>query len=244
MILEYLAFFNPFMFLDPLYIMLIGPTVLLALFAQLKVKGAYTRMSRIGTARGCSGAEAAARIMNSAGVTDVKIEMANGWLSDHYDPSKRVLRLSPDVFNGRSIAAVGIAAHEAGHALQHAGGYAPLNLRSTLVPLAGFGSWLAWPMIFIGMLLSSMAFVKTGIFLFSILVLFQIITLPVEFNASSRAKSALAGTGIVINQQEMNGVASVLNAAALTYVAATVTAIAQLLYFVLRSGLLGGGRND
>lgn len=232
------------MFLDPLYIMLIGPTILLAIFAQMKVKGAYTRMSRIGTQRGYSGADAAARIMESAGVYDVKIEMAQGWLSDHYDPSKRTLRLSPDVFQGRSVAAVGIAAHEAGHALQHAVGYAPLSLRTNLVPLAGFSSYLVWPMILIGMILSHMALVKIGIFLFAIMVLFQIVTLPVEFNASSRAKAALTSTGIVVDERELNGVATVLNAAAMTYVAATVTAIAQLLYFLLRSGLLGGGSNE
>jgi len=230
-----------FVVLDPLYWMLVGPAILLAFFAQMKVKSAYNTMSKVGTARGYSGARAASRIMESAGIGDVAIERVQGWLSDHYDPKNKVLRLSPGVFEGQSIASVGIAAHEAGHALQHAEGYAPLQVRSMLVPAASIGSWLAWPMIIIGSILGAFGLVKAGILLFAALVLFQVITLPVEFNASSRAKQALADTGIVVNAEEMNGVSSVLNAAAMTYVAATVTAIAQLLYFLLRSGLLGGG---
>jgi Zn-dependent membrane protease YugP len=211
------------------------------LYAQLKVKSAYSRFSRVGTQRGFSGAQAASRVLEKAGIMDVKIEMAKGWLSDHYDPTRKVLRLSPDVHEGRSVASVGIAAHEAGHALQHATGYTFLQVRSLLVPVAGIGSWLAWPMIILGMILGRMGLVNVGILLFTVLVIFQLITLPVEFNASSRAKKELAGTGIVVSDQEMNGVASVLNAAAMTYVAATITAIAQLLYFLLRAGLLGGG---
>jgi len=233
-----------FIFFDPLYLIIVGPTIIIALIAQVMVKSAYSRYSKIGVAKGFSGAEAAARLLDRAGISDVKIEMVKGYLSDHYDPTNKVLRLSPDVHDGRSIAAVGIAAHEAGHALQHATGYAPLKLRSTVVPVAGFGSYLAWPMIILGILLSRPSLLLVGIILFSVLVVFQIITLPVEFNASSRAKATLADTGIVVNQQEMNGVASVLNAAAMTYVAATITAIAQLLYFVLRSGLLGGRGDD
>jgi len=233
-----------FIFFDPLYLIIVGPTIIIALIAQVMVKSAYSRYSKIGVAKGFSGAEAAARLLDRAGISDVKIEMVKGYLSDHYDPTNKVLRLSPDVHDGRSIAAVGIAAHEAGHALQHETGYAPLMLRSTVVPVAGFGSYLAWPMIILGILLSRPSLLLVGIILFSVLVVFQIITLPVEFNASSRAKATLADTGIVVNQQEMNGVASVLNAAAMTYVAATITAIAQLLYFVLRSGLLGGRGDD
>jgi Zn-dependent membrane protease YugP len=231
-----------FMF-DPVYFIFMAPAMLLALYAQLKVKSAYARMSRVPSARGLSGAEAAVRILHSAGIQDVKVEQTQGWLSDHYDPKSKVLRLSPEVYQGRSLASVGIAAHEAGHALQHAVNYGPLTLRSAIVPVAGIGSWLAWPMIMIGFFMGAMNLVTLGILLFSVLVIFQIITLPVEFNASSRAKVVLASTGIVADQKELQGVASVLNAAALTYVAATITAIAQLLYFLLRSGLLGGSRS-
>ncbi len=238
-----LGFMNPFLFLDPLYFIIVGPAILLALFAQMRVKSTYTRYQRVGTARGYTGAEAAARILGDQGIRDVSIERIGGWLSDHYDPSKKVLRLSPRVHDGRSVASVGIAAHEVGHALQHAVSYAPLKLRTGLVPMAGFGSYLAWPMIIIGMLLNSMNLVYAGILLFTVLVVFQIVTLPVEFNASSRAKKLLPSTGIVVDERELSGVSSVLNAAALTYVAATVTAIAQLLYFLLRAGLLSGGRD-
>ena len=236
-----LGFLNPFLFMDPLYLLVVGPAMLLALFAQIKVKGAYARFSRVATRRGLTGAQAAARILASQGIRDVRIERVKGWLSDHYDPGRKVLRLSPEVHDGHSVASVGIAAHESGHALQHASAYAPLRLRSSIVPLAGIGSYLAWPMIFLGMLLNAMNLVQLGILLFSLLVIFQIITLPVEFDASSRAKKLLASTGIVVDERERAGVSSVLNAAAMTYVAATVTAIAQLLYFLLRSGMLGGG---
>ncbi len=229
-----------FMSLDPLYWLLVGPAMLLAFFAQMKVKSAYARYQRVPNTRGYTGAEAAAATLSAAGVDGVKIEETRGFLSDHYDPASQTLRLSPDVYSGRSIAAVGIAAHEAGHALQHAGGYAPLALRSFMVPAAGLGSWLAWPMIIGGMIFGWLGLIKLGIMLFGALVVFQIITLPVEFNASSRAKTMLAQTGIVVSRDEAAGVASVLNAAAMTYVAATIAAVAQLLYFLLRSGLLGG----
>jgi Zn-dependent membrane protease YugP len=230
-----------FIFFDPVYLIIVGPTILIALFAQMKVKSTYTRYSRVNTARGYTGAQAAAKVLDSAGIHDVKIEMVKGWLSDHYDPTQKVLRLSPDVYQSPSVAAVGIAAHEAGHALQHATGYGPLQIRSMLVPVSSLGSWLAWPMIFIGFILAFKTLAMAGLILFTALVVFQLITLPVEFNASARAKAALADTGIVVDQQESAGVASVLNAAALTYVAATITAIAQLLYFVL---LFSGGSND
>lgn len=228
-----------FMTLDPLYWLLVGPAMLLAFFAQMKVKSAYARYQRVANTRGYTGAEAAAATLSAGGVAGVKIEQTRGFLSDHYDPVSKTLRLSPDVYSGRSIAAVGIAAHEAGHALQHASGYAPLALRSFMVPAAGLGSWLAWPMIIGGMIFGWLGLIKLGIMLFGALVVFQIITLPVEFNASSRAKTMLAQTGIVVSREEAEGVSSVLSAAAMTYVAATIAAVAQLLYFLLRSGLLG-----
>ncbi|HUW58557.1 MAG TPA: zinc metallopeptidase [Planctomycetota bacterium] len=229
-----------FMTFDPLYWLLVGPAVLLAFYAQFRVKSAYARYSRVGTQRGVTGAEAARRILASAGIRDVSVEATRGWLSDHYDPRAKTLKLSPEVHDGRSVASVGIAAHEAGHALQDAGQYAPLRFRSAVVPMAGIGSVLVWPMILGGMIFRSLGLIQLGILLFAVVVVFQIITLPVEFNASSRAKAALADAGIVVTEEEASGVSQVLSAAALTYVAATVAAIAQLLYFLLRFGVGGG----
>jgi Zn-dependent membrane protease YugP len=227
--------------IDPLYWMLLGPAIVLAMLAQAKVKLAFSKYSKVGLSTGYSGAQAAAHILRQADLGDVAIEQSQGWLSDHYDPRSRTLRLSPAVYAGRSVSAVGVAAHEAGHALQHARGYAPMALRKAFVPMAGIGSYLAWPMIFFGFILQSMHLVQIGVILFAGLVAFQLITLPVEFNASSRAKRVLAETGIVVTEEEAKGVRSVLSAAAMTYVAATAVAVLQLLYFLLRSGLLGGG---
>ncbi len=231
-----------FMYFDPLYLLLIGPTMLLALWAQFRVKSAFTRWSRQPNRAGMTGAEAARTMLRAAGL-DLRIERVGGMLTDHYDPRQRVLRLSPDVHDGRSVAALGVACHEAGHALQHAERYAPLQLRSAIVPMAGIGSWLSWPLIVIGMLLHSMQLTAIGIVAFSLVVLFQIVTLPVEFDASARAKRQLDALGILRDPTEARGVAETLNAAALTYVAATITAIMTLLYFLLRAGLLGG-RDD
>jgi len=230
--------------LDPLYWLLIGPTMILALWAQIKVKRNFSKYSKYTTANRLSGAQAAEAVLHYANIHDVKIEEVGGFLSDHYDPRSKILRLSPDVYNGRSISAAGVAAHEAGHAIQHAQNYAPLKMRTALVPLASFGSWLAWPMILFGMLLQSLQLMQLGVIAFSALVVFQIITLPVEFNASSRAKAVLLRSGVLANQAEVEGVDKVLGAAAMTYVAATVTAVAQLIYFAMRAGLLGGGRDE
>jgi len=229
---------------DPLYFILIGPAFLLALYAQIKVKAAFERWSRIRTNSGINGAEAARAILDANGLNDVEVEPYQGWLSDHYDPRKRVLRLSPAVYQQPSVAAAGVAAHEAGHALQHAAGYFPLKLRNAIVPTAQIGSWLAFPMIFIGFLLSLKALALAGFVLFSALVVFQIMTLPVELDASRRAKKVIADLGIIQTQEEAKGVSQVLSAAAMTYLAATITALAQLLYFALRLGLIGGRRDD
>ena len=234
---------NFLMMLDPLYWVIMLPVLVLSIYAQVKVKSAFAHYSRVGTRRGLTGAEAARRILGEAGIDDVTVEVTRGWLSDHYDPRSKTLRLSPEVHGGRSVASVGVAAHEAGHALQHAHGYAPMSLRSAFVPVATFGSWLAFPLIFIGFLFASLELMKWGIILFGAIVVFQLITLPVEFNASKRAKAALANSGIVVTEEEAHGVSAVLSAAALTYVAAAVAALAQLLYFLLRSGLLGGRRD-
>lgn len=219
---------------DSLYLVLVMPAFLLALWAQFKVKSAYNRYRKVGNSAGFSGAEAAQEILSASGIHDVQIEPTTGWLSDHYDPSSKKLRLSPEVYQGRSLASVGIAAHEAGHALQHAFGYAPMALRTGIVPIANIGSKLAMPLILIGFIFHAFALVKLGILFFGMAVVFYIITLPVEFNASSRAKLALVKTGIVSGQAEMDGVRSVLGAAAMTYVASAAVAIAQLLYYVLR----------
>jgi len=228
-----------FMYFDPMYLIIVGPAMLLALWAQSRVKSAYKKWSRVGSVSGMTGAEAARRMLESGGVRDCTIEPAQGYLTDHYDPRTKTLRLSHDVYGGRSIAALGIACHEAGHAFQHAQGYAMLQFRSMIVPFANLGSWLVWPLMILGAFLQMYGLVVLGVAAFGCLVLFQVVTLPVEFDASKRAKHELQRLGILRNEQEMVGVAKVLDAAAMTYVAATVTAMAQLLYFALRAGLLG-----
>lgn len=226
------------MFFDPLYIIMIVPTLALSLYAQFKVTSSFRRFSRVPTARGVTGAQAARMILQASGVTGVAIERAHGFLSDHYDPRTRVLRLSDTVFAGDSIASVGVAAHEAGHAIQHAHGYAALRLRSALVPVTMIGSNLAWPLLVLGFILMAKSLIAAGIVLFSLAVLFQLVTLPVEFNASARALEALPSAGI-LSASELDGARKVLNAAALTYVAAAAAAVVQLLYFLIRAGFLG-----
>jgi uncharacterized protein len=219
------------MFLDPLYFLLIGPAFLLALFAQFRVKSAYAQMSKV-PAR-MSGAQAARRMLDSAGLHNVPIEMVGGTLSDHYDPRGKVVRLSHDVYNGRSMASVGIACHEAGHALQDAHQYAPLVLRNLAVPIAGFGSGAGIWLFIGGMLARFEPLMLLGLLAFSAVVFFQLVNLPVEFNASARAREQLVDHGIIAAQEEKY-VARVLNAAALTYVAATLQAVLTLLYLIFR----------
>lgn len=226
------------MIFDPLYIIMIVPALILSVYAQIKVKSTYARFSRVSSYRRITGAQAAREILRSAGVQGVDIELTRGFLSDHYDPRSRVLRLSEPVYSGDSIASVGVAAHEAGHAIQHAHGYAPLKLRSALVPISSLGSNLAWPLLIIGFIFMAQSLILAGIIFFSLAVLFQIVTLPVEFNASSRALQALPASGI-LSDTEVSGARKVLSAAALTYVAAATAAILQLVYFLLRAGLLG-----
>ena len=229
------------MWFDPLYFIILAPGILLALWAQFRVQSAYARASQIPARSGYTGAQTAAAMLNSVGVQGVAIEPVEGFMSDHYAPGQHVLRLSAQNFAGRSLAAVGVAAHEAGHALQEATRYPLLGIRSGLVPLASFGSSMSWIMIFAGFVLHWSGLIIIGILAFAAVVLFQIVNLPVEFDASRRARIALVESGI-ISADEEPVVASVLNAAALTYVAATLTSVLTLLYFLLRSGLLGGGR--
>jgi uncharacterized protein len=231
------------MFFDPMYFLIVGPAFILSIVAQIWVKSTFSRFSKVGVAGGLSGAEAAQRIVNRAAI-GVRVEKVGGFLSDHYDPREKVLRLSPDVYEGRSVASIGVAAHEAGHALQHAQGYALLQFRTAMVPTTSIGSQLAFPLLIIGMLFHSMGLVLAGIILFSAVVLFQLVTLPVEIDASRRALALIRSEGIVQTDAEAAGARTVLTAAAMTYVAAAATAILTLLYFLMRAGLLGGSRRD
>jgi len=217
------------MLFDFRLLIFIAPALLLGLFAQFWVKSAYAQAKRI--AAGMSGFAAARRLLDSAGLHNVGIEQTPGQLSDHYDPRQKVLRLSGDVYHGRSMASVGIAAHEAGHAIQDARNYAPLVIRNAAVPVASFGSSAGMLLLMLGVVFRPLLLV--GIVLFSAVVIFQIVNLPVEFNASARAKRQLVDQGIV-RAQEMTHVNRVLSAAALTYVAATLQAILTLLYYILR----------
>ncbi len=231
------------LFIDPMYIMFLLPGFLLAGWATLKVKANFAHYSQIRSSGGLTGAETAREILRRNNIHNVNVQETSGWLSDHYDPSKRVVRLSPEVYRSTSVAAVAIAAHEVGHALQHANNYAPLALRSAAVPAARIGSYAPWIILIGGFVLQSLSLVYIGVVLFAATVVFQLITLPVEFNASSRAKEQLSTLGIV-SARDAAGVNKVLSAAAMTYVAAAVTAILTLLYYLMRLGLLGGRRSD
>lgn len=230
------------MIFDPMYFVFLAPALLLSLWASFRTKSAFKKYSRVPTSTGLSGAEAASRVLASAGLHDVRILRAQGMLTDHYNPMNRTLNLSEGVYDSRSVAAVGIAAHEAGHAIQHATGYKPLGLRSLLVPTANIGSSLGYIVMLGGLFLSSANMVLVGAVLFSAVLLFQLVTLPVEFDASKRAKVMLVEHGIIAGA-EREGVDRVLNAAALTYVAAAISTLMTLLYFLMRAGLLGGRRD-
>ncbi len=233
--------YMPFMFFDPTYIIVI-PGIILALFAQARVQNAYSRYSRVLAQSGLTGAELARQLLQRNRVYDVKVEMTRGRLTDHYDPRTKTLRLSPEVYQSSSLAALGIAAHEAGHAFQHAMGYIPLTIRNAIVPFASFGS-RAWVIFFLlGILFSLPNLVMVGIYVFVAVVLFQLITLPVEFNASNRAMAALESGGY-LTRNEAGSTRKVLNAAALTYVAATLMAILQLLRLLAISGAFGRRRD-
>lgn len=227
--------------IDPTYILvLIG--VVLSLLASARVKSTFARYQRVRNSAGLTGREAAERVLHGAGIYDVRIEHVSGNLTDHYDPRNKVLRLSDSTYNSVSVAAVGVAAHECGHAIQHATNYAPIRWRGALVPVANFGSTIAWPLILIGLFItgeSSSLLINLGILAFSAAVLFRLVTLPVEFNASNRAIRILGSNGMMA-QEEVGDVKKVLGAAALTYVASAATAILQL----LRILILTGGRRD
>lgn len=233
-------------YFDPLYLLFLGPALLLSLWASFKTRSAFKKYSRVRALSGMTGAQAAKAMLDRAGIHDVKIVPTRGMLSDHYNPVNKTLALSEAVYGTPSVAAIGVACHEAGHAIQHARAYKPLWLRSLLVPTANVGSSLGYIMMMIGLVLMYMSsggwgqgVVLLGALLFSAVLLFQIVTLPVEFDASARAKRLAFEYGIVTDS-ERQGVAKVLNAAALTYVAAAISTLLTLLYFLLRAGLLGG----
>lgn len=222
-------------YMDPTYLLvLIG--AILCIFAQMRVSSTYRRYSGVRSKSGLTGAQAAQRILQLSGIRDVRIEHVRGELTDHYDPAHKVLRLSDSVYGSFSIAAIGVAAHECGHAVQHDKGYAPLKIRTALVPAANIGSKAGIPLIFLGVLLGmNQTLIQVGIWVFALAVLFQLITLPVEFNASGRALAMLGDYGM-LEREETNGCRRVLGAAALTYVAAAASAILQLLRLVLLFG--------
>lgn len=222
---------------DPLYLVFFIPGVLLSLWASSRVKSTFRKYSQVASRRGWTGAEAARELIRQRGIAGVRVEETPGFLSDHYDPGARVLRLSPDVYHGRSLAALGVAAHEAGHAIQHAKNYGPLSFRSLVVKPAMIGSNLAPIIATAGIFMQSAGLVWIGVFAFSAFVLFTLITLPVEFDASNRAVAALQETGM-IDAAEAPGTKAVLRAAAMTYVASAISALLQLAYFVLRATAL------
>ncbi|MBQ8540011.1 MAG: zinc metallopeptidase [Clostridia bacterium] len=223
---------------DMYYLVLVLPMVILSMWASARVNSSFNKYSKVSTMRNFTGAEAARQILDNNGLHDVKIEAVSGNLTDHYDPKANVIRLSDSVRNSTSVAAVGVAAHEAGHAVQHAEGYAPIKLRNSLVPVANLGSKLSIPLIILGLVLMGAesvfgsTMVYAGILLFSMAVLFQVVTLPVEFDASNRAIKVL-GEGGYLYDEEVKSVKKVLSAAAMTYVAAAATSIAQLLRLIL-----------
>lgn len=222
-------------FFDPTMIIII-PALLFALFAQAKVQSTFSKYLRVPARAGYTGAQVARSILDRANLHDVRVEMTNRHLGDHYDPRQRVVRLSPEVYNGRSVASVGVAAHETGHALQHARAYVPLQIRNSIFPIAAFGSNAAFPLFLVGLLFGSTGLMTIGIWFFVAALAFQIITLPVEFNASARAMRLLT-TGGYLTADEAPKTKAVLTAAALTYVAATAMAIAQLLRLIVLRGM-------
>ena len=226
-------------YFDPTYILIIIG-VIITMIASSKMNSTFRRYSRVRCHCGLTGSQAAERILNQAGIYDVSVERVSGNLTDHYDPRTKRLALSQDVYGRTSVAAVCVAAHECGHAIQHNINYAPLNIRSAIVPVANIGSSLSWPIFLLGLIFSIPALTTVGIVLFSLAVLFQLVTLPVEFNASSRALKMLESTGI-LSREENKGAKKVLTAAALTYVAALASSILQLLRLLILSG---GRRRD
>ncbi len=226
--------------IDSYYILLVLPAIIFSMIAQNKVNSAFNTYSKVHSRRGITGAEAARTVLRLCGVTDVQIERVSGSLTDHYDPRTNVIRLSDSVYNVSTVAAIGVAAHEAGHAVQYAYGYFPIRLRAAIIPISQFGSSAAMPLIFIGLLFNTSLFIDLGILFFFAAVVFQLVTLPVEFNASNRAIDAIAEAGLLY-EDELPGAQKTLSAAALTYVAALMVALAQFLRLLM---IFGRRRDD
>ncbi len=245
----HLIFLGTEMFFDPLYLILLTPALLLSGWAAMRTKSTFAKYANRGTASHLTGAQIAEAILRDNSIHDVRVEPTPGHLSDHYDPRGKVLRLSPQVYNGRSMSSFGVAAHEVGHAIQDAKGYAPLRLRSQIVPIVSFAAPISMLVIFASLMLGGAATVLganlawVGLGLFGTNALFSLVTLPVEYDASRRALKALQQGGYV-SPEELRGAKKVLNAAALTYVAAAVIAVVTMLYWALKLGLLGGRRED
>ncbi len=236
------GYFSYYFDSNMLYLLLVVPAFILSLIAQAKVKTTYSKMSKVRNTSGYTGAQAAAAVLRYYGITDVHIVETTGKLSDHFDPRHKVIRLSREVYYGNSIAAVGIACHEAGHAAQHAQGYVPIKVRNVIVPVCNIGSYLGIPLAFAGYFLGFEPLVLIGLGLYSLITVFQLVTLPVEFNASSRAVKVIDETGLLRGDEEIKGAKKVLSAAAMTYVAALAVSLANLLRFAVL--FLGRRRND
>lgn len=231
-------------YLNPTYLIFMAPAFLLMLLVQFYVNSAYSKWGKVPVRSRVSGAQAAQRLIQSGGLYGVRIEGISGHLTDHYDPGSKVLRLSRDVYEGSSVAALAVAAHELGHAQQDQDGYYPLRLRAALVPAVNIGSYLGWILLMIGFLLRSPNLAWLGVLVFSGGALFALATLPVELDASARAKRLLTDSGLIVGEEERGGVSNVLNAAALTYVAALITAVLQLLYYASLVIGMGGRRRN
>ena len=227
----------PYLYIDSWYIILVVPAMLLAFWAQINVNSTFSRYSKVTAPSGMTGAESARRVLEANGVVGVRIERISGNLTDHFDPKTNTIRLSENVYDATTVSAVGVAAHEAGHAVQYAVGYSPMKLRAAIIPATNIGSQLAMPLVLLGLILSSAMLVDIGILAFSMSTLFQLVTLPVEFNASRRAVATLESS--CVSDTEVKGAKAVLRAAALTYVAALAVSLASLLRLIL----LFGGRN-
>jgi len=228
------------LYYDYQYLLMMLPVLLISLYAQYKVKSSFNKYSKVRNRRGLTGAMAADAVLRANGIHDVRIEQVRGSLTDHYDPKSNVIRLSESVYGSPSIAAVGVAAHEAGHAVQYAVGYGPVHIRSAMVGVTNIGSQMGIILLMIGLLLNAASLFFIGIILFSLTAVFQLVTLPVEFNASRRAMNAIDGAAL-LDDEEAAGAKKVLSAAALTYVAALLTSVMQLLYYISR---FNGGRRD
>ena len=226
-------------FFDPLYFIIIAPGLALSLYATFRTKSTFSKYSKVGSRSGLTGAQAAELMLKRQGVNGVRIERAGGWLSDHYDPGKKALRLSDDVYSSQSLSAIGVACHEAGHAMQDAHGYGMLSLRTALVPATNFSSTSAYIVMIGGFFLQMTGLIFVGVCLFSVGVVFSLITLPVEWDASKRAKVAMDEAGM-LSPEENRHASKVLNAAFLTYLAAAVTSVLTLAYYLIRLGVLGG----